>query len=308
MHVLFDVDPGHDDAIGLMTALAHPETFTVLGVTTVAGNQNVGLVTDNVLKLLDYLGFSVPVAMGAEKPLRRAPEPQPGAHGVTGMDGPVLPAATSRPVSEVAAPFLYRRIMESPEPVTIIALAPMTNLALLLLTHPDVKKRIAKICFMGGSIYTGSMLARSEFNIYHDPEAARIVFRSGIPLVMSGLEICYAARTRFDEFAPLQNGGKAAKLAYELFDFFAGYSKSLGSDYAPIFDAVPVIQLLEPEIFTHALYNVDVETEGELCRGMTVADFRKKPCIENAVTVLENVDRERFQTILIDSIRSLDCK
>ncbi len=306
MQILVDCDPGHDDIIAIMTALAHPEVFSILGLSTVAGNQTVDKVTDNLLRVLDYLGVSIPVAKGCAAPLCRPLEPQPTAHGESGMDGPVLPAAVTRPATEEAVPFLYRSIMEQQTPVTILALAPMTNLALLLQNHPDVKPRIAGIHMMGGSLYSGNILARAEFNIYHDPEAARTVFRSGIPIVMSGLEVCNRARTLFSEYAPLQYGGKASRLAFGLLEFFSGYNRRRGKDYTTIFDVVPVLQLLNPDIFTGSWYAVDIETEGAFCRGMTVADMREEPGIANRVYVLEDVDREAYMKLLTSSLVTLD--
>ena len=306
MRVLIDCDPGHDDIIAILIALAHPETFTILGLTTVAGNQTVDKVTDNLLRVLDHLGVSIPVAKGCAMPIRRLPEPQPGAHGTSGMDGPVLPEAVSTPVALGAVPFLYQTIMQQEAPVTIIELAPMTNLALLLQYYPEVKTRIAAVHMMGGSLYSGNILARAEFNLYHDPEAARIVFRSGIPIVMSGLEVCGRARTYFCEYAPLKAGGKASVLTYELLEFFSGYCRRQGKDYTTVFDAVPVIHLLEPGIFRSGRHNIDIETEGELCRGMTAEDAREAPDIENGVTVLEDVDQRRYMELLVGSIRKLD--
>lgn len=306
VRILIDCDPGHDDIIAIMTALAHPETFTILGLTTVAGNQTVEKVTDNLLKVLDHLGVSLPVAMGSAAPLCRAPEPQPEAHGVSGMDGPILPPAVSRPIALDAVSFLYKTIMAEAEPVTIVALAPMTNLARLITEHPEAAARIAAIHLMGGSLYSGNILARAEFNIYHDPEAAKLIFHSGIPIVMSGLEVCNQARTYFSDYLPLKEGGKASVLTYELLEFFSGYNRRLGKDYTTIFDTVPVIYLLAPEIFQWGRYNIDIETDGELCRGMTVVDSRERPVIANQITVLDCVDRLRFTELLLSSIKALD--
>ena len=203
MQIYIDCDPGHDDVLAILLALAHPDQLTIKGITTVAGNSTVENVTDNILKVLDYLGYSIPVAMGSARPLHREPEPQPMAHGVSGMDGPILPAATSRVDARGAVEFLHEKIMQETEPVILLTLAPLTNIALLLERHPDVKPKIARICMMGGSLDGGNILPRSEFNIYHDPEAAKIVFNSGVPITMSGLEVCAEAKTMLADFEPL---------------------------------------------------------------------------------------------------------
>jgi pyrimidine-specific ribonucleoside hydrolase len=306
VRVLIDCDPGHDDIIAIMTALANPDIVTVLGFTTVAGNQTVEKVTDNLLRVLDHLGISLPVAKGCDRPICRPPEPQPNAHGSSGMDGPILDAAMKKQVELGAVQFLYEKIMQEPEPVLLISLAPMTNLALLLSCYPQIRKKIAAIHLMGGSLYSGNILARAEFNMYHDPEAARIVFRSGVPLYMSGLEVCNRARTYFSEYAQLESGGKASKLMYDLMTFYSEYNRKLGKDYTMIFDAVPIVHLIAPSLFTAHSYNIDIETEGTLCRGMTVVDTRVDAPIQNHVTVLEDVDRVGYMRVLLDSIKRLD--
>lgn len=306
--ILFDCDPGHDDAIALLVMLAHPEQFHILGITTVAGNQTVDKVTNNALRLLDYLGYAqIPVSRGAERPLRREPEPQPEAHGVSGMDGPVLPEPTTPVTGKHAVTFLRETLLTQAEPVTLLATGPLTNVALLLQVFPEAREKIDRICLMGGSLTTGNILPKAEFNIYHDPDAARIVFRSGIPIVMSGLEICYDAAIPLKAYEALRDeGGKASRLTCDLLDFFSGYSRGRGLDTTPVFDLTPVIELMAPELFTSEAYCVDVETEGELCRGMTVADFRPGCRAPKSTRVLTGVDRAAYVRLFQESIRRLD--
>lgn len=308
MSFFIDCDPGHDDVLAILLALAHPEQINIKGITTVAGNSTVQNVTENILKVLDYIGVSIPVAMGCARPIRREPEPQPAAHGVSGMDGPDLPAPMSRVDARHAVTFLFEEILRQDEPVTIISLAPMTNLAILFETYPEVRNRVERICLMGGSLHGGNILPRSEFNIYHDPEAAKIVFGSGIPITMSGLEVCAEAKTMLKDFEPLKHGGRVSRLAYELMDYYSGYARDRDWDYTNVFDAVPVAQILSPELFVGTKYRVAIETEGELCRGMTVA----LPCAgeptEPCVTVLEHADGTRFSALMLDALRILDQK
>ncbi len=305
--IIMDCDPGHDDIIALMAMLAHPETFEILGITTVAGNQTIEKVTNNALKVLDYLGFSqIPVSQGAAKPLCREPEPQPDAHGESGLDGPVLPPAVSKTTGLHGVRFMEKILLEQTESVTLLATGPLTNVALLLELNPEAAKRIERICLMGGSLYGGNILPRSEFNIYHDPEAARIVFRSGIPIVMSGLEICDAAAVPLDAYPTLAGGGKASRLTVDMLDFYTEYSRVRGWSDSAIFDLTPVMQLLRPEIFTGENYAVDVETQGELCRGMTVADFTGTWDAPKSTCVLKTVDRDAYVQTFLESIRKLD--
>ena len=293
--------------LAILLALAHPDQLNIQGITTVAGNSTVENVTDNIRKVLDYLGYSIPVAMGTARPLRREPEPQPMAHGVSGMDGPQLPAATSKLDPRNAVEFLHEEIMRLNEPVVLVTLAPLTNIALLFERYPLVKAKIARICMMGGSLLGGNILPRSEFNIYHDPEAAKIVFDSGVDITMSGLEVCAEAKTMLKDFAPLQHGGRVSRLAYELMDFYSGYARERNWDYTNVFDAVPVAELLQPELFSGKECRVDIETEGDLCRGMTVAIQGEFAAPKSPVTVLEHADGARFSALMLDALRILDC-
>ena len=292
--------------LAILLALAHPEKFTMQGITTVAGNSTVRHVTDNILKVLDHIGVSIPVAMGCARPIRREPEPQPAAHGESGMDGPSLPEARTKADARHAVTFLHEEILRQDAPVTIVALAPMTNLAILLETYPAVRERIERICMMGGSLRGGNILPRSEFNVYHDPEAAKVVFGSGIPIVMSGLEVCAEAKTMLRAFEPLKSGGRVSRLVYELMNYYSGYARARGWDYTNVFDAVPVAQMLAPELFSGSKYRVEIETEGDLCRGMTVAT----PCdgaeSKGCVTILEHADGARFSALMLDALRILD--
>jgi pyrimidine-specific ribonucleoside hydrolase len=306
VQIFIDCDPGHDDVLAILLALAHPDQLNIQGITTVAGNSTVENVTDNIRKVLDYLGYSIPVAMGTARPLRREPEPQPMAHGISGMDGPNLPAATSKVEARGAVEFLHEEIMRQTEPVVLVTLAPLTNIALLLEHYPEVKAKISRIAMMGGSLDGGNILPRSEFNIYHDPEAAKIVFHSGIPITMSGLEVCAEAKTMLSDFVPLQYGGRVSRLAYELMDFYCGYARERNWDHTNVFDAVPIAQLLQPELFSGAEYRVDIETEGNLCRGMTVAIRGEFTPPKSSVFVLEHADGSRFSALMLDALRILD--
>src|SRR5919201_1059211 len=178
--IILDCDPGHDDAIALLLALASPE-LELLGVTTVAGNQTLEKTTANALRVLEHVGRDdVPVAAGAERPLVREPFVAAHVHGETGLDGPDLPPARGRPLDAHAVDFLAERILAAPGPPTLVPTGPLTNVALLLARHPDVAARLERIVLMGGAIAEGNVTPAAEFNIWCAPEAARRVFESGL--------------------------------------------------------------------------------------------------------------------------------
>ena len=185
--IIFDCDPGHDDIMAIMNALAHPEQLEILGYTTVCGNNYVDKVTRNLCQVLTALGKDGKVAVGYDAPLVLDPDPQPAAHGESGLDGPTLPEPTVQPINQHAVEFLHEMAVKH-EKITIVALAPLTNIAVFLKTWPELKEKIECITLMGGSRSSGNILPRAEFNIYEDPHAAKLVFESGVPIVMSDIE------------------------------------------------------------------------------------------------------------------------
>lgn len=201
--VILDCDPGHDDALAITLALARPE-LEVLGITTVGGNAPLHRTTENALRVLALLDRpDVPVAAGAAQPLVRPLETAPEVHGVSGLDGADLPEPASVPRPEGALEFLRATLAAAPAPVTLIPTGPLTNIALLLRTYPDVAPKIAHVCLMGGGMRQGNWTPAAEFNIWVDPEAARIVFRSGLPITMCGLDVTHKALFGLPEIARL---------------------------------------------------------------------------------------------------------
>ncbi len=299
--IIIDCDPGHDDIMAILLALAHNEEFEILGITTVAGNQTLDKVTANILKVEDWLGIDIPVYKGYDAPLIRRPEPQPIAHGESGMDGPVLPDPVSEPQKLHALEFMKQAVSEN-DKVTIVALAPLTNIALFLKTWPELRRKIDCIALMGGSVYGGNIQKKSEFNIYHDPEAAKIVFDSGVRIIMAGLEVCYAGSILLKEAEEFKNGGKVSKLCYDLMQFYGLYAVNRGWDRTAVFDITPVVYLLKPELFEAEEMDVDIELDGEYTRGMTVCT---SPA-EHPKTVLLNTDREAFISVFLEALDLLD--
>ncbi|MEQ4484205.1 nucleoside hydrolase [Cohnella silvisoli] len=304
--IIIDCDPGHDDAIAILLALAHPDELKILGMTTVGGNQVLDKITDNALKLLSYVDAPIPLAKGAAGPLLGKLVTGEEAHGETGMDGPILPSSRYKPLDVHAVEFMLNLIRNAEGKVTLVPLAPLTNIALLLTAYPEVKDKIDCISLMGGGIGEGNVTATAEFNIYVDPEAAQIVYQSGIPIVMSGLDVTNRAQIHAVEIEELKRRGKASVLVGELLDFYSIYSKVLGYDGSALHDPCAVAWLLKPEIFRSEAYHVEVETKGDLTRGMTVADRRKKPTQEANVRVLLDVDRDAFIRMITEALDVLD--
>jgi inosine-uridine nucleoside N-ribohydrolase len=274
IRVILDVDPGHDDAVAIMLACAAPE-LDLLAITTVAGNVPLEKTTRNALRILSLIGRTdLPVAAGASSPLRRALHTAENIHGESGLDGPEIPDPSFEPHERGAADLIADTIRDSPEPVNLIPTGPLTNVATFLREHPDLKERVARISLMGGSIGLGNTTPAAEFNVYVDPEAAREVFESGLPITMSGLDVTHQAGAGSAERENLRSLGRIGGVVAELLEFFAGtYERIFGFDAPPLHDAVAVAAVLEPALLKTRPMRVDVECESELTRGETVCDF-----------------------------------
>ncbi len=297
---IIDCDPGHDDIMALLTILAHEEAFNVLGICTVAGNNTLEKVTRNVLQVEEYLDLPIPVYRGMEKPLFLEAVPQPAGHGESGMDGPVLPQPLKK-AEDLSAVEFYKQTLDKEDGVTIIALAPLTNLAVLLKKYPEVKDKIEQIVLMGGALNGGNINKCAEFNIWHDPHAAKIVFDSGIKIVMAPLEVCYAGGIMIEETKRFKNGRRVSKLVDDLFSFYLRYAIDRGWDKTAIFDLIPVLWLLKPEIFKYKEGKVDIVLEGEDTQGQTI--LKEGP--GNHI-VLYDADREACMQIFFEAIDLLD--
>jgi inosine-uridine nucleoside N-ribohydrolase len=324
--IVIDCDPGHDDAIAILLALASPEVELV-GVTTVAGNQTLDKTTRNALVTLEIAGRSdIPVAAGAEAPLRRDLRTAAHVHGESGLDGPELPEPSAHPVEAHAADFLAELIEqwagsvggqaadarpEDPAPsarpgLVLVPTAPLTNLALMLDRHPDVPDRLERIVWMGGAIAEGNVTPAAEFNAFVDPEAAATVFASGIPITMVGLDVTHRALFTRAHAERLRGAGRAGRFVAELSDFFqAFHERSYGFDGSPIHDAMAVAHVIDPTLMTTRSANVALETRSDLCDGRTVVDLRGVTGRERNADVGVDVDAERFLELLVSRIASL---
>ncbi len=277
--ILFDCDPGHDDVLAVLLALADRET-EVLGIVTSAGNQTAQKTTNNMLKVLTYLDIQgVPVVRGVEKPLCRELEVAADTHGESGLDGVDFGPVGQRALAANPVEFMARTIREAEGPVTLVVTGPMTNTALLLSVYPELKGRIETISFMGGACFGGNRTPLAEYNIYVDPEAAAIVFSSGVPLVMCGLDVTLKAQIYAREIEEIGRlGNRAGRMAADLLAFF---NRTTTPDFlhpdreegAHLHDPCAVAVLTHPEKFLlKDLYGYVSTSDGD-ARGCTVIDY-----------------------------------
>ena len=304
--ILIDCDPGHDDAIALLLALASPEV-ELLGVTTVAGNQTLGKTTTNALRVLELAGRGdVPVAAGADRPLARELFIADYVHGESGLDGPELPEPRAEPVDQHAVDFLAERILGSPRPVTLVPIGPLTNVALLLSRYPQAAGNVERVVIMGGAVAEGNVTPAAEFNIYVDPEAAWRVFHSGLPVTMIGLDVTHRALMMPVHVEPLRASSEVGRFVAELHDFFVRYhERTYGTEGAPIHDAVAVAQVVRPGIVETLHRHVDVDCESRICRGRTVVDLWHRTGAEPNADVGVGIDADAFLELLCERIASL---
>lgn len=305
-NLLIDCDPGHDDALAIMTALANPESVNVLGITTIGGNQTLTKVTENAKNILSFLKADIPLAMGQVGPLVKLLQTAPEAHGDSGMDGPYFDGADYPIASTNGVQFLAEKILSSKDKVTLVALGPLTNIALLIKNYPEVLPQIEEISLMGGGIHHGNQTALAEFNIYVDPDAAEIVFQSEIPIIMSGLDVTEKAEITVAEINQLKNKGKVSHLAYELLSFYNQSGRQFGFINSPIHDLCAVVYLLKPKLFNGSFADIHVITDDSPARGLTYGDFRRIAPEPKNTLVLDDVDREGFVEILRKALVRLD--
>jgi inosine-uridine nucleoside N-ribohydrolase len=300
--ILIDCDPGHDDAIALLLALASPEVKLV-GVTTVAGNQTLEKTTANAIRVLDFVGRDdVPVARGADRPLLREPFVAAYVHGETGLDGPELPPPQREPIALHAVDFLAEHV----DGATLVPIGPLTNIALLLAQYPQARPK--RIVLMGGAIGLGNVTPAAEFNIWADPEAAARVFASGIELTMIGLDVTHQALLMNEDAERLRASGRTGKMVAELYDFFHRFHADIyGFGGSPIHDAVVLAYVFRPDLVETKHCQVAVECDSELTRGRTVVDLwnRTGEAVPNAHVGVA-ADARGFIELLLERLPTLD--
>jgi inosine-uridine nucleoside N-ribohydrolase len=305
--VLVDCDPGLDDALALLLVLASPE-LELIGVTAVAGNQTVDKTTANALKVLELAGRAdVPVASGAAQPLAGELVVADDAHGDSGLGELDLPSPRTAPVEQSAVDLLAERLLAAEARPTLLALGPLTNIALLVALHPEAASRIDRLVLMGGAIGEGNQTASAEFNIWIDPEAAHRVFGSGLEVTMVGLDVTNRSVLTRADADGLRSRGPVGSAAAAMLDFYLGfYEEAYEHGGAPIHDALTVAYVLQPEILTIVPRQVEIERTG-ICRGRTVVDMRRRTTMpEPNARVAVDVDVDAFRRLFCERIGSLD--
>ncbi|MEA4969597.1 MAG: nucleoside hydrolase [Candidatus Pelethousia sp.] len=302
--VILDGDPGHDDAIAWVLANASP-MLDIRAVTSVCGNQTIQKTTYNAGRIMTLIGLDAPLAKGRTKPLIAEPIIAPTVHGQSGLDGPALPEPKNAPVDMDACALMAKVLEESPEPVALIPTGPLTNVAALLLLYPQLKPKIRHIYLMGGGAAYGNWTPAAEFNILVDPEAADVVFRSGLPITMAGLDVTEKAMVFPEDFERIRAlNNPVSTVVAEWLDFFYNFHRSLGYEGAPVHDAVAVAALVKPELMTVRELYIEIELTGDYCRGATVADWHNAKKRQPNVHCILDIDRGGFVDLLVEAARS----
>ena len=312
--IILDCDPGHDDMVAIILACSSDE-IDLMGITTVAGNQTGDKTFINTLKVLTLINrIDIPVARGFDKPIFRKLTVAPRIHGVSGLDGAYLPEPDIKLLERIktlnmhAVDFIIKSVKESDEKVTIVPTGPLTNIAIALLKKPLLKDNIDRIILMGGAVYDSNITPASEFNIYVDPEAAKIVFESGIPITMVGLDVTNKAILTFKDIEELNNlQGRVSRVIAPLLKFFAQANKDFfGIGGAPLHDALAVSYIIMPDTIKTKYLNVTIETEGKYTRGRTVVDVYNITGKEPNVDVAFEVNSLAFKKLIMNTIKKLD--
>ena len=300
--IILDTDPGHDDAIALLLALASPE-LELLGVTTVAGNQTLEKTTVNALKILEFVGRTdVPVFVGCERPLVREQWAAAYVHGESGLDGPSLPPPQTTPAPGHAIEFMAAQLEEH-DGVTLVPVGPLTNIGLLLARYPGIEKRVGRIVLMGGAIAEGNVTPAAEFNIWADPEAAHRVFTSGSDVTMIGLDVTHRALMLPDHVERLRTAGRVGELVAELYDFYHGHHRRMyGWEGSPVHDAVAVAHVIRDDLVRTEARYVQVDIGPEPGRGRTYVDLWQRTGKEANARVGVDVDGAGFVEFLLERL------
>lgn len=308
--IIIDTDPGQDDAVAILLALASPMELEVLAITAVAGNVPLPLTAINSLKMVELAGRpEVPVYAGCDRPMVRPLITAEYVHGKTGLDGADLPD----PVTPLASGHAVDRIIElvmanPPGTVTICPLGPLTNVGTALARAPEIASRIAGIVLMGGGFFEGgNTTPTAEFNIYVDPQAADIVFRSGVPITVMSLDVTHRALMvphHLDRFAAM--GTRLGTAVHGLLTFYERYDvEKYGMEGGPLHDPCVVAYLLQPGLFGGRNVNVEIETESELTMGMTVVDWWGMTDRPRNARWMRTIDADGFFDLLVERLGRL---
>lgn len=296
--IIIDTDPGIDDAAAIAVALKNPN-LQVLLISTVAGNVPVSQTTENALKLMEFFDADIPVARGCEQPLLRTLECSAYVHGADGMGGYDFPMPKKKPLEKHSVEVMRDMLLASEEKITLVVIGIETNIAILLKMYPEVKEKIDEIVIMGGSMVGGNVTSTAEFNIYNDPHAAEIVFKSGVPVTMLGLDVTNRGRVYHRTSKALRQAGKTGEMLDAIFEAYVAGDYNTG---LRIHDVCTMAYLLKPELFKTDMQYVSVQTEGPAA-GATMFDRRKDHVTEPAnIKICVDIDEEGFENWFINEI------
>ncbi|WP_322892626.1 MULTISPECIES: nucleoside hydrolase [unclassified Yoonia] len=308
--IIIDTDPGQDDAVAILLALASPAEIEVLGITAVAGNVPLPLTEKNARIVCELAGRpDIKVFAGCGAPLVRPLVTAEHVHGKTGLDGPQMADPTMPLQDQHAVDFIIQTLRDEPSgTVTLVPIGPLTNIATAFQRAPDIIPRVQEIVLMGGAYFAvGNITPAAEFNIYVDPEAAKIVFDAGVPLVVMPLDVTHKAlttRARIDAFRAM--GTKVGDMVAAWTDFFERFDMAkYGSEGAPLHDPCTVAYLIDPSLFTGRQINVEIETTSDLTLGMTVADWWGITDRPKNALFIGDLDAAGFYALLADRLAKL---
>lgn len=308
--IIIDTDPGQDDAAAIMLALGSPQELDVLGITTVAGNVPLSLTSRNARVVCELCGRpDVKVYEGAERPLLRQLVTAEHVHGKTGLDGPVVDEPVMKVQDQHAVDFIIESIRShAAGTVTLCTLGALTNVALALQKAPEIAPRVRELVMMGGGFFEGGNITpAAEFNIYVDPDAAKIVFASGIPIVMMPLDVTHRVLTHKSRVEKIRAiGSRPAVAMAEMLEFFERFDiEKYGSDGGPLHDPTVIAYLLRPDLFKGRDCNVEIETASELTVGMTVVDWWQVTGRKHNAKVMREIDDQGFFDLLTERLARL---
>jgi purine nucleosidase len=308
--IIIDTDPGQDDAVAILLALGSRQELDVMGITTVAGNVPLALTTKNACIVCEVAGRSdVRVFAGCDKPLGRPLVTAEHIHGATGLDGPQLFEPSMPVQKQHGVDFIIETLRNEPEKtVTLCTLGALTNIAAAFQKAPDIIARVQELVMMGGAYFeVGNITPTAEFNIYVDPQAAALVLKSGVPIVMMPLDVTHKVLTLKSRVEAISGlGTKVSKFVVDMLEFFERYDiEKYGSDGGPLHDPTVIAYLLKPELFDGRYCNVEIETHSELTLGMTVTDWWGVTDRTHNVRFINSVDADGFFELLKEKLATL---
>ncbi len=304
--VILDCDVGHDDAIALMLAAGNPD-IDLLGICSVAGNQTLPKVLKNTLNVVQHLGLDIPVYAGMDRPMVRNQIVAADIHGETGLDGPVFGKLKIKEQPEHAVNYIINTLMNSEEKITLVPVGPLSDIGMAMRLQPKIIDKIERIVLMGGAYALGNESPSAEFNILVDPEAAHVVFSSGVPIVMMGLDLTNQALADMSIIERMEKlGNKAGKLFGDMMRFTFQTQRKYGLEAGPVHDVTAMAYVTRPDIFETKPAYVEVCLDKGICYGRTVCDFhgvtKKQP---NALIGM-GLNLEEFWNFVEENIKNLN--